>query len=162
MNWLDIAIIVVVVISAAGCLFQGAIRAVFGAVGLLGGIFLAGHHYQSLASILFVDAADWAKVAAYATILLLTLVAALVIGWIVERLIHLAMLGWLDKLIGFVLGAGLGAILCAAIITIVSRHFPGTREFISQSILADLIVGKFPLLLALLPEEFEFIKDLFD
>ena len=161
MNWLDIVIIVIAAVSAIACLFQGAIRTAFGIAGLLGGIFLAGHYYQSFASLLSPDGASWSKVAAYAIILLLTLLAALIIGWVAKQFIHLVVLGWIDKLVGFVLGAGLGAMLCAAILTIVSKYLPGTVDFISQSTVAEFLVAKFPLLLALLPEEFDFVKDIF-
>jgi len=79
----------------------------------------------------------------------------------VARLAHIILLGWIDRLIGFILGVGIGAMLCAAILAIVSRHLPGTREAISHSVMARLLMEQFPLLLALLPEEFDFISGLF-
>jgi len=38
---------------------------------------------------------------------------------------------------------------------------PGTREAISHSVMARLLMEQFPLLLALLPEEFDFISGFF-
>ena len=161
MNWLDIVIIAIVVVSAVACLFQGAIRTVFGIAGILAGIFLAGRYYEQLAILLSPDGASWSGIAAYAIILFATLVAVLVVGWIVARIVHLVMLGWLDKLIGFVLGAGLGAILCAAILIIVSKYSSEAVGFVSQSALAEFLMAKFPLVLALLPQDFNFVKDIF-
>ncbi|GAH07636.1 unnamed protein product, partial [marine sediment metagenome] len=105
MNWLDILIIVVTLFLGMLGLWRGAIKAVFGIVGLIGGIALAGHYYLPLASILSPGEAIWSKIAAYAIILVAILIVASVIGWFVARLVHIVMLGWVDRLIGFILGA---------------------------------------------------------
>lgn len=161
MNWLDIVIIAVAIIFGFVGLWRGAIRTAFGIAGLIGGIALAGHYYGSLADVLFPDGAAWAKIAAYAIILVATLIVAGVVGWLVAKLVHITMLGWLDRLIGFILGAGIGSILCAAILTILSKYWASVGEVVSQSVMARLLMEQFPLLLALLPEEFDFIRDFF-
>ena len=61
----------------------------------------------------------------------------------------------------FVLGAGIGGMLCAAVLAIVGKYLPGTEEAISHSAIAKLLMEQFPLLLALLPGEFDFIRDFF-
>jgi membrane protein required for colicin V production len=161
MNWLDIVIIVIAAFFGLFGLWQGAIRALFGVAGLVGGIVLAGRYYQALASILSPSGAIWSEVAGYALILIASLVIAGVIGWLVSHLVHITMLGWLDRLIGFVLGAAVGCLLCAAILAIISRYSPGTQSIISQSAVARFLMEQFPLLLALLPDEFDFVRDLF-
>ena len=161
MNWLDIVIIVIAALFGVLGLWKGAIKAVFGIAGLVGGIALAGHYYQPLASILSPDRASWAGIAAYAIIIVATLVVASVIGWFVAKLVHITMLGWVDRLVGFILGAAIGSMLCAAVLAIVIKYLPGTEEFISQSAVARFLMEQFPLLLALLPEEFDFIRDFF-
>lgn len=161
MNWLDIVIIVVTLSLGMLGLSRGAIKAVFGIVGLIGGIALAGHYYRPLASILSPSGAIWSGIAAYAIILVATLIAASVVGWFIARLVHIVMLGWVDRLIGFILGAGIGSMLCAAILAIVSKYLPSVEEVISHSVIAKLLMEQFPLLLALLPDEFDFIRGFF-
>jgi membrane protein required for colicin V production len=161
MNWLDIVIIVVALLFGVFGLWQGAIKALFGIAGLIGGIVLAGHYYQALASMLSPGGATWSDIAAYAIILVATLVLAGAIGWLVSHLVHITMLGWLDRLVGFVLGAAVGAMLCAAILAIISKYFPGSQTAISQSAIAKFLMEQFPLLLALLPDEFDFVRNLF-
>jgi len=161
MNWLDIVIIIVTLLLGMLGLWRGAIKAVFGIVGLIGGIALAGHYYLPLASILSSGEAIWSKIAAYAIILVATLIVASVIGWFVARLVHIVMLGWVDRLIGFILGAAIGSMLCAAVLAIVSKYLSVMGGVISQSVMAKLLMEQFPLLLALLPEEFDFIRDFF-
>jgi len=161
MNWLDIVIIVVAALFGVLGLWRGAIKATFGIAGLIGGIALAGRYYQPFASLLSSSGATWAKIAAYAIILVATLVVAIVIGWLVSRLVHLTMLGWVDRLVGFTLGAAIGSMLCAAILAILSKYLPGIEVIITQSVVARFLMERFPLLLALLPEEFDFIHDFF-
>jgi membrane protein required for colicin V production len=161
MNWLDAVIIATAIILGFVGLWRGAVRTAFGIAGLIGGIALAGHYYGWLADALFPDGAVWTKIAAYALILLAALIAANVIGLAVSRLVHITMLGWLDRLIGFILGAGIGSMLWAAVLAIISKYLPSVEGAISQSAVAKFLMEQFPLLLALLPEEFDVIRDFF-
>jgi membrane protein required for colicin V production len=161
MNWLDIVIIIVVALLGFAGLRQGIIRTVFGIAGLIGGIVLAGRYYDELAALLSPAGATWANIAAYAIILLATLVVAGVVGHFVAKLVHFAALGWLDRLVGFILGVVIGGLLCAAVLAIVGKYYPGAEAVISQSGLARFLMEQFPLLLALLPGEFDFIRDFF-
>jgi len=161
MNWLDIVIIVVAVLLGLAGLRQGIIRTVFGIAGLIGGIVLAGRYYGGLAALLSPSGATWANIAAYAIILFATLIVAGVVGSLVAKLVHFVMLGWLDRLVGCILGVIIGGLLCAAVLAIVGKYYPGTEAVISQSVIAKFLMEQFPLLLALLPEEFDFIRNFF-
>ena len=161
MNWLDIVIIVVAVLLGIAGLRQGIIRTVFGIAGLIGGIVLAGRYYGGLAALLSPSGATWVNIAAYAIILIATLIVAGVVGSLVAKLVHLVLLGWLDRLVGCFLGVFIGGLLFAAVLAIVVKYYPGTEAAISQSGLAKFLMGGFPLLLALLPGEFDFIRDFF-
>jgi membrane protein required for colicin V production len=146
MNWLTIVIIVVVAGLGIAGLRQGLIRTVFGIAGLIGGIFLAGRYYDELAALLFPSAAIWANIAAYAIIAIATLVVAGVIGWLLAKLVNFAALGWLDRLVGCILGVVIGGLLCAAILAIAVKFYPGMEAAINESVIARFLVGGFPLL----------------
>jgi len=161
MNWLDIVILAVAIPFAIFGLWKGVIRAAFGAAGLIGGIALAGHYYRPFANILSPSGGTWSAIAAYAIILVVIFAIANIIGWFVARLVHITMLGWVDRLFGLILGAAIGTMLCAAALAIVSKYLPGTQEAISHSVMAKLLMEQFPLLLALLPDEFDFIRNFF-
>jgi len=122
------------------------IRTVFGIAGLIGGIFLAGRYYDELAARLFPSSASWGNIAAYAIIAIATLVVAGVIGWLLAKLVNFAALGWLDRIMGFILGVVIGGLLCAAILAIAVKFYPGTEATISQSVIAKFLTGGFPLL----------------
>jgi membrane protein required for colicin V production len=122
------------------------IRTVFGIAGLIGGIVLAGRYYDELAARLFPSGAIWGNIAAYAIILLATLLVAGVIGWLIAKLVNFAALGWLDRVMGFILGVVIGGLLCAAILAIAVKFYPGMEATISQSVIAKFLTGGFPLL----------------
>jgi membrane protein required for colicin V production len=146
MNWLDIVVLVVVAALGIVGLRQGLIRTVFGIAGLIGGIFLAGRYYDELAALLFPSGAVWANIAAYAIIAIATLVVAGVIGWLLAKLINFAALGWLDRLVGCILGVVIGGLLCAAVLAIVVKFYPDMQTTVDQSIIAGFLVRGFPLL----------------
>jgi len=146
MNWLDIVIIVVIALLGIAGLRQGLIRTVFGIAGLIGGIFLAGRYYHELAARLFPSGATWGNIAAYAIIAIATLFVAGVIGWLLAKLVNFAALGWLDRVMGFILGVVIAGLLCAAILAIAVKFYPGMEATISQSVIARSLVGGFPLL----------------
>ena len=88
----------------------------------------------------------WGNIAAYAIILIATLVVAGVIGWLLAKLVNFAALGWLDKLVGGILGVVIGGLLCAAILAIAVKYYPGMATTVDQSVIARFLVGGFPLL----------------
>jgi membrane protein required for colicin V production len=145
MNWLDIVIIVAIALLGIAGLRQGLIRTVFGIAGLIGGIVLAGRYYSGLAARLFPSGAIWGNIAAYAIIAIATLVVAGVIGWLLAKLVNFAALGWVDKLVGFVLGIVIGGLLCAAVLAILLKYYPGMEATINQSLIAKFLTAGFPL-----------------
>ena len=159
MNWLDITIIAIGIVFGVVGLWQGIIKMAFSIAGLIAGIYLAGRYYQLLANMLSSGGAVWAKIAAYAIILLVTLVIAGIIGWIVAKLVHITPLGCLDRMIGFILGVGIGLLLIAAGLAVLSKYFSSVEAIVASSQIARFLMARFPLLLALLPEEFDFIRD---
>ena len=161
MNWLDIVIIIAALLLGFVGLRQGIIRTVFGIAGLIGGIILAGRYYGALAGVLSPGGAIWASVAAYAIILIATLVVAGLVGHFIAKLVSLAALGWLDRLIGFLLGVFVGLLLSAAALAIVAKIYPGSEATISQSVVAKFLIAQLPLVLALLPKEFGSIRNFF-
>ena len=161
MNWVDIVIIAGAVLFGLLGLRQGFIKALFGILGLIVGIVLAGHFYQPLALKFSSEGAAWAGIAAYAIILVVTVIAAGVAGWFVAKTVHALLFGWLDRMLGFILGAFMGCMLCGAMLAILCKYVPSVEAAVAQSAVAATVMKGFPLLLALLPENFGFLSGLF-
>jgi len=160
MNWLDIVIIVALIIPAFIGLKQGIIKAALSLAGLIIGVVLASNLYQPLARVLgFIPNEDIANVVAFVLILVVVMVIATLLARLLKFIASVVMLGWVDHVGGAIFGFLIGAILCGALLAIWVK-FLGTG-LITESFLAGVLLDKFPLVLVLLPGEFDAIRDFF-
>ena len=160
MNWLDILLIILLIASAIGGLITGLIKTVFSLVGLIVGIILAGHFYVPFSAYLgFIPTEKGPLIAAFIIIFLAVMIIATILGILFTKLISAMLLGWINRLGGAVLGVFLGAIFLASFLVIIAKYTGA--EAISESIIASVLVERFPLILALLPSEFDTISNFF-
>ena len=161
MNWLDIVIIAVVVITTFWGLRIGIIKAVLSLAGLIVGVILAGHYYVSLSQQLaFIPQASIAKIVAFAIILVVVMVIASVLAWLLKWAASVVMLGWVNRTGGAVFGLVLGAIFCSALLATWVKFF-GIAGATAQSGLVTILLDRFPMVLALLPDEFDAVRSFF-
>ncbi len=161
MNWLDIVIIVAIAITIFAGVRIGIIKAILSLAGVIIGIILAGRYCVPFSELLsFIPWAGVAEVVAFAIILIGVMVITAVLSRWLRRAASMMLLGWVDHLGGAVFGLLLGAILCSALLAIWVK-FLGIDEIIIESTLATILLDKFPLVLALLPSEFDVIRSFF-
>ena len=160
MHWLDIAVLVILAVSAFNGLRQGLIKTALSLVGLIIGVILAGQFYQQLAGLLaFIPNEDIANIAAFILILVGVMVIANILARLLKFAVSVVLLGWVNRLGGAVFGLVLGAIFLSAILATWAKFFGS--DSISESFMATFLLDKFPLILALLPAEFDAIGDFF-
>ena len=161
MNWLDIVIIVLIAIPTFIGLKAGLIKAVLSLVGVIVGVILAGQYHQALGEQLtFISQANVANIVAFAIILIVVMIIAAVLASVLKWLVSLVLLGWINRLGGVIFGLLLGVIFCGALLAIWAK-FLGVGETFNDSALATLLLNQFPLILALLPDEFDTIRSFF-
>ena len=160
MNGLDILISIILVIFLFIGLTIGLIRTVFSLIGLILAIFLAGRFYVPLADLLPLSD-NWPRIVAYIIILLVVLIVVAVIAVILDKFFSAVMLGWLNRLGGAVFGVVLGGVFCAAVLAIWAKYGTGI-DVASGSVIARFLLDKFPVVLALLPSEFNNVKNFFE
>jgi membrane protein required for colicin V production len=161
MNWLDIVVLVILAISAFSGLRVGLIKVVFTIVGIIVGIVLAGHFSDSLgAKMTFISNPGWAKIAAFAIILVVVLIIFGVLAAFLSKLISLVLLGWVNRLAGAILGLLVGAFFMGAILSIWINYL-GPSNTVANSALANFLLDKFPIALGLLPSNFDPVRDFF-
>jgi membrane protein required for colicin V production len=162
MNWLDVVIIVLLVIPTVIGLKTGVIKILFTVVGVIVGVILAGRFSDSLAGLLtFIDNPGWAKTAAFAIIMIGVLIVAGALAALLSSVISAVLLGWVNHLGGAILGLLLGAIFCAALLTMWVNYL-GITSVVTDSILASFFLDRFPIVLGLLPSEFDSVRSFFD
>ncbi|OGO19686.1 MAG: hypothetical protein A2Z15_00120 [Chloroflexi bacterium RBG_16_50_11] len=160
MNWLDILIIIGLIISLVSGIQQGLIKVLFTLAGAIIGVILAGRYSDALAEKLsFISDPGIAGIVAFIIIIVATLIVASILGIIVKKIVSAVLLGWLDKLGGAVLGVVLGAITIGALLAMYQRYQP--TDVIIDSALATFLLDKFWVVLGLLPDEFDSIRQYF-
>jgi membrane protein required for colicin V production len=160
-NWLDIVLLVAIALATVLGLGIGIIRAALSLAGLILGIVLAGHFYLPFSHVL--DAflqPSVAKVVAFIIILAAVMVVAAFLAIFLRRGASAIKLGWADRLGGAVFGLAMGAIFCGGLLAVWVK-FAGSAEAITQSTLARLLLDRLPMVLALLPDEFNAVRSFF-
>ncbi len=161
MNWLDIVVLIILAISTVVGLKAGIIKTVLSVVGVVVGIILAGRYYVALAgSLAFIPQPNLAEIVAFAIILIAVTLVATVIAWLLKWAVSAVMLGWVNRLGGAIFGLVMGAIFCGALLTIWVK-FAGSSGPVRDSALAKMLVDSFPIVLALLPGEFDSVRSFF-
>jgi membrane protein required for colicin V production len=161
MNWLDIVLLVAIALATVAGLGIGVIKAALYLAGLIFGIVLAGHYYLPFSEVL--DAVlqpTVAKVVAFAVIFVAVMVAAVFLAMFLRRGASAIKLGWADRLGGAVFGLFLGAIFCGCLLAVWVK-FIGGGGTITESIVAQLLLDRLPMVLALLPDEFDAVRSFF-
>jgi len=161
MNWLDIVLLIVLVISFIGGIRSGLIKVLFTLVGGILGVVLAGQFSDRLGSKLtFISNASTANIVAYVFILMVVLIIFAILAFVIKKIASAVLLGWVDKLGGGILGLVLGAIFLGAVLTMYLKY-QGSNSAIEGSAISKFLVDKFPVVLGLLPSKFNSVKDFF-
>jgi membrane protein required for colicin V production len=161
MNWLDIIIIVIMAIPTLIGLRIGIIKAVLSLAGLIIGVILAGRFYTALSGQLtFIPQETLAKIVAFVIILGVVMIIAGVLASVLKWIASVVMLGWVNRLGGAIIGFVLGAIFVGALLAVWTK-FLGIEGPIAESGLATLLLDRFPMVLVLLPDEFDSIRAFF-
>jgi len=161
MSWLDIAIIVIIGITALTGLKIGIIKTALTLVGVIVGVILAGRFYVALADKLtFIPQETLARVVAFAIILVVIILIASIIAGVLKWLASIVLLGWVNRLGGALFGLIMGSIFAGALLAMWTQ-FLGISDPIAESALANFLLDSFPMVLALLPEEFDSVRSFF-
>lgn len=161
-TWMDVAIIIVLLGGVFIGMNQGMVRQMFSLLGLFFGAVIASQRYQDLTEYLgFIGDPNWQKVIAFALITVAILIAATMVGEIIRRVLSLMLLGCADRLAGGVLGAVESFLLVeTALILMYKYPILGVVESIEESKIALQILQMAPTVLAVLPPEFDVIRQL--
>ena len=161
MNWLDIVIVVMLVVPALIGLKTGVIKILLTVAGVIVGVVLAGRFSTPLGERLtFISDPGIAKVVAFALILVVVMILAAVAAIMLKKIISALLLGWVNWLAGAVFGLFLGFVLMGAILTMWVK-FLGAGSTITDSVLAGFLLNGLPIVLGLLPSDFDSVRSFF-
>jgi len=158
MNWLDVTIIVIMLSLAIVGLRNGLIRSLSTAVGIVAGIVVARRYYEVFFEDLLpiVNNETGAKMVVFVLIFLAVLIITSFVGSGLRKVVSVLFLGWLDTAIGGILGLAVAAsILGVALSLLGASDAFGISGPIKDSTLAPFLMARMPLIIDLLPEEFD-------
>jgi len=126
MTFVDAVVLGVLAIGLVLGIIRGFLSQFTGIAGLLGGLWLATRHHESLQRSLLDPniETDHNGVIAFIGIVVVTVLAAGVVGWGVNKVFEKLELGAYDRLMGGALGAAKAGVICAAILLAVVYFAP--------------------------------------
>jgi uncharacterized membrane protein required for colicin V production len=158
MNWLDAAIIVVVLWFTLSAFQAGFIRETVTIVAAVVGVVLAGMFYKSLAEdvLLFIDSTTLARIVAFGIIFGASALAGQILAMILKPTVDILQLGIFDQFAGAAFGFA-KAIVFVEVFMVIFITYPkwGLKQEIDQSLFGSLIIEKTPVLVHMLPNEFK-------
>ncbi|NLC71573.1 MAG: CvpA family protein [Desulfuromonadaceae bacterium] len=119
MNYLDIAILVILGLFLLKGAWRGLLREICSLAGLLLGAFLALSFHEPLGQILtesFRLPPTLANIASFLLLFLITVIFFGVLGFLLSKFVKLIFLGGLNRVAGAVFGLGEGALLIAIVL----------------------------------------------
>jgi len=125
-NYFDIIISVIILLLAIKGFINGFIKEVFGLIGLIGGIYFASRLSDTAAdfidkNFIHLDNLSLLKLIGFLAILLMIWLGATILGSIFSKLSNATGLGFLNRLLGFMVGGGKYFLVFALITTALSN-----------------------------------------
>jgi membrane protein required for colicin V production len=115
MNWVDIAILAVILVSALIGVARGLIREVLSLAVWVAALGLGWLYHKPIAEALvpYLDQPTVRQAAAFVGVAAAVLLVGAILGWLLTLLVDKARLTWVDRTLGLAFGAARGAVLIA-------------------------------------------------
>jgi membrane protein required for colicin V production len=163
MNWLDIAIVIIVAFFATTAFSAGLIRELVTLVSAVVGVVVAGLFYDDLARdvLVFIDNKDTASIVAFLVLLGAIYLAGQLIAIMLKQVAAVLLLGWADRLGGALFGLLKGLVVVEVLLIAFVTFDVGLDDAIEDSGLASVFLDAASVLLIILPDDFERAVDAF-
>jgi len=138
MNPLDVVIIIILGYGLIRGIFRGMVKEISSIVGVFAGFYAAYSYYPLVSKVM----EDWITNVSFLNILSFMLIFCVIffiisiIGVIIKYLLHIASLGWMDRLLGASLGFGKAVLIVSIILVALTAFLPKGAPIIKTSLLA--------------------------
>ncbi len=156
MNWLDVVLALVLLLSVAAGIRRGIARVGVGLIATMAGVLLGIWFYGSAGSFLlpYVSYRGLANFCGFLLVFFGTLLLGSLVGWVLAKMLKWAGLGWLDRLggaaFGLLRGVLIGIALVMALLAFTSKPPP---QSVVNSRLAPYMIDAARVLAYLAPRE---------
>jgi uncharacterized membrane protein required for colicin V production len=156
LNGLDYAILAIVGFGALSGLSRGALRMATSILALVLGLYAASVYYlraAALAKKYFATNPTTSSVIGWVAVFLVVYIAIEYVGGRIIRLAQIIHLNWIDRLVGGVLGASIGAILAGLLVVALTAVSPPNPALLRDSKLAPRVLSYNQVLMAYVPPQ---------
>lgn len=157
MNWIDIAVYVIIAFFVIMGLTRGLVRQVFSIGALIGGIIIGLIFYDVFALMFIkdnlVNNESIANVGAFLIVGFISYLVIQFVGWLTAKLIGSIQLSWLNRLAGAALGIIIGAIAAFLFVSSATLFIPQDSPTIANSITIPYLNSTYETIKNKLPED---------
>ena len=159
MNWLDIAIVVIIALFTLVGFSRGLVSQIFSIAALLGGLIIGFIFYDVLGDVFIkerlVENKSVADVGGFIVLAFAAYVIIQTAGWMTTRLIGTLQLSWLNRICGGAVGALMGAVTAFLLSSCLSLFYPQNDPVFKSSALLPYLNEASLIAKDALPEDFE-------
>lgn len=161
---IDVAFIIIIIIAVFKGFSKGFIVGIFSFISFIIGLAAAlklstvvAHHFESSAGVL----SKWLPVISFAVVFIIVVLLVNIGARIIRKTIHIAMLGWLDKLGGVLLYIAIYTVIFSVILFFAEKTTLIKPETVSASVVHDFVAPWGPGIINNLGKIIPVFKDLF-
>lgn len=157
MNGLDILFVVIIAVCAIFSIIKGFMREVFFLGGVVLGIILAANFYLDVAESLspVLGTGTVAQVVSFALVFLVIVVGVSLAGVALARIMRIAKLGGVDRLLGLLFGVIKGVLISAVICFVIITFVPRGSELLQASTMSPTLLIIIDQVTFLFPQELQ-------
>ena len=141
MNFFDILVIVILGYCLIRGVFRGLIKELSSIIGVLGGFYAAFTYYMLVAKLLskWITNTGYLNILSFLIIFCGVFIIISILGVIINYLLKIAFLGWLDRILGSVFGAMKGILIVSVLLIAFTAFLPKGTPVIKDSLLSPYV-----------------------
>ena len=141
MNFFDIIVIVILSYCLIRGVFRGLIKELSSIIGVLGGFYAAFTYYMLVAKPLskWITNTGYLNILSFLIIFCGVFIIISILGVIINYLLKIAFLGWLDRILGSVFGAMKGILIVSVLLIAFTAFLPKGTPVIKDSLLSPYV-----------------------
>jgi membrane protein required for colicin V production len=140
-NFFDIIVIVILGYCLIRGVFRGLIKELSSIIGVLGGFYAAFTYYMLLAKPLskWITNTGYLNILSFLIIFCGVFIIISILGVIINYLLKIAFLSWLDRILGSVFGAMKGILIVSVLLIALTAFLPKGTPVIKDSLLSPYV-----------------------
>ncbi len=135
MNTFDIAIMVIISFCLIRGIFNGLIGEVSGIIGVFAGFYGASTYYPLITVYIekFIKSPETINLAAFFILFCSIFIFVNLISLLIRKFLKLVFLGWVDRSLGLVFGAGKGMLVVSVLFIMITTFLPKGSNMLTDS-----------------------------